>query len=116
MMSKIDSFWELPEFVTEGTAELTHGIDDIRTFDAMDALSNTTNLKKALTFLPFPGLDVSDSYAAGYTFMRYLAKQGAEHYPTDSDLTSGFNNMSVAYSKAADSKAVTVKNKVLTVA
>ncbi|MBR0059871.1 MAG: hypothetical protein IJP68_00175, partial [Selenomonadaceae bacterium] len=116
-MEKIDSFWELPKFVREGTAELTHGIDDVRTFDAMDALSNTSNLKNALTFLPgFPGLDTSDSYAAGYTFMRYLAKQGAEHYPTNSDLTSGFNNMSVAYSKAADSKAVTVKKDVLTVA
>ncbi len=117
MMAKIDSFWELPEFVTEGTAELTHGIDDVRTFDAMDALSNTSNLKNALSFLPgFPGLDTSDSYAAGYIFMRYLAKQGAEHYPTDSDLTSGFNNMSVAYSKASNSKAISVKNQVLTVA
>lgn len=114
MMAKIDSFWELPEFVTEGTAELTHGIDDVRTFDAMDALSNTSNLKNALSFLP--GLDTSDSYAAGYIFMRYLAKQGAEHYPTDSDLTSGFNNMPVAYNKASNSKAISVKNQVLTVA
>ena len=114
MMAKIKSFWELPEFFIEGTAELTHGIDDFRTFDAMDALSSTTNLKTALSFLPWG--DKSDSYAAGYIFMRYLAKQGAEHYPTASDLTSGFNNMSVAYSKAFNSKAVTVKNKVLTVA
>ena len=113
MMAKIHDFQDLPQFIIEGTAELTHGVDDTRSFAIMDALSNTDEFKKSLSFLPF---EVSSaSYAAGYTFLRWLAKQGTEHYPTEGDLSSGFNNLSIAYNDAIGSGAISVKNKVLTV-
>ena len=30
MMAKVNNYWDLPQFITEGTTELTHGIDDVR--------------------------------------------------------------------------------------
>ena len=112
-MTKIDGFFDLPQFITEGTAELTHGIDDTRTSTIMNVLSSTSNLRNALSLTP--GTGTSGSYAAGYAFLRYLAKQGAEHYPTSGSLSSDSANLSVAYKEAAESGAVSVSSNLLTV-
>ncbi len=77
MMSKFKNrFWELPQFITEGTAELIHGIDDFRT-NEIKALANDYNhLSIKLTDMN-RGTGDSLSYAAGYMFLRWLAKQNS---------------------------------------
>ena len=66
----------LPLYVTEGLAELVHGIDDFRTTDII-SLSRSTNTEFLTTVLQ-PRVDAgSSSYAAGYMLFRYLARQVA---------------------------------------
>ena len=66
----------LPKYVTEGLAELVHGIDDFRTTDII-GLARSTNTEH-LTQVLQPNVDAgSDSYAAGYMLFRYLAWQTA---------------------------------------
>ena len=67
----------MPEFFTEGVAELVHGLDD---YDGLStdtilelAESPTTKLANALPFTE--GTGTSEAYPAGYMFLRYLCKQ-----------------------------------------
>ena len=62
--------------VTEGLAELVHGIDDDRFADIcmLAQSTDTTNLETALSS------DTIYSYAGGYMLLRYLAKQSAGNY------------------------------------
>ena len=82
MAANIDNFAELPAYVKEGTAELTHGIDDERQLDLVKMVENPETLRQALSAaasteeVSFSGLN-APSYAAGYIFFRYLAKQAA---------------------------------------
>ncbi|MBQ9487891.1 MAG: hypothetical protein IJU91_08865, partial [Selenomonadaceae bacterium] len=89
MNAKIDYRYKLPNFISEGMAELTHGIDD-ESKSRITALAQNTNnrLEKALD-IKRTGENTSaasDEYAAGYMFLRYLAK----NYST-SAVTSGLN-------------------------
>ena len=95
MMTKVNNYKNLPTFVTEGLAELTRGIDDLRPTNIKNLAANYTKLKKYLNVTASPG--GNDAYAAGYMFFRYLAKQGSENYST-----------------ADVSKFVTIKNTDLT--
>lgn len=63
MASNIKHFRDLPLFVIEGFAEVTHGIDDNRT-SALEHLG-------ALSM----GASGDDAYAGGYAFLRYMNKQ-----------------------------------------
>ena len=66
-------------YITEGTAELVHGIDDYRKGKIKALAENNTNLKNALDFSgDSPSEDV---YAAGYMILRYLAHQAAKADP-----------------------------------
>ena len=82
MAANIDNFADLPAYVKEGTAELTHGIDDERQLDLVKMVENPETLRQALSAatsteeVSFSGLN-APSYAAGYIFFRYLAKQAA---------------------------------------
>ena len=81
MASTIYNFHELPAYVKEGMAELTHGIDDVRGNDIKKLVSSPTNLTKALTtntktVSSFSGIS-SPSYAGGYVLLRYMAKKFA---------------------------------------
>ena len=76
MAANITHFSKLPNFIVEGMAELTHGIDDWRQSEIITLASNSSKLNS--------NLNVSDTksskssiYAAGYIFLRYLAKQSA---------------------------------------
>ena len=76
MAANITNFAKLPNFIVEGMAELTHGIDDHRYNDILTLAGNSSKLSS--------NLNVSDTksskssiYAAGYIFLRYLAKQSA---------------------------------------
>ncbi len=81
MRANIDYYDYLPALIKEGTAELTHGIDDENKSDLIQLAGNATLLKKALvmsttTVDNVKGVE-SPSYSAGYMFLRYLAKQAA---------------------------------------
>lgn len=86
--------------VTEGLAELTHGVDDERFTEIcrLAQATDTTRLEEALTS------DTYDSYAGGYMLMRYFAFQSAKN--DGSVLNSSSSNMlasSVPNSVVSDS-------------
>ena len=116
MMSTVNYFNDLPQFITEGMAELTHGIDDDRTSDIRDLASSPYYLRQTLSMAS--GTGDCPSYAGGYMFLRYLAKQSSEHG------TYGLNNMSSYISSSNNASTtnitaqrdVTVKSATLTVA
>ncbi|MBR4905084.1 MAG: hypothetical protein IKZ53_10490 [Selenomonadaceae bacterium] len=98
---------DLPQFLKEGLPELTHGADDDRKSEIEALAKSPYKLKNALIF------DSYDSYAAGYMFMRYLAKQSSQHYP----LAGTTSKVAALKSKSVDaSKYVSTDNKLLTVA
>ena len=68
-----------PQFLAEGLAELTCGIDDKKTSYIKTLAGNSTLLKK---YLDVDNYKTGSSYyyAAGYMFLRYLAKQAADNY------------------------------------
>lgn len=106
MSDKIRYFNKLPAYIKEGVAELTHGIDDQRPTDILSLVGDVSKLKKSLgnstSTLVISGIG-SPSYAGGYTFLRYLAKQGSAHYGQSSGLL------------AEDDDAITIKKSLLTV-
>lgn len=107
MAANVNYFCDLPMFVSEGTAELTHGTDDDRKDEILALANNTSNLRYALNN------DCYNSYAGGYMFLRYLAKQGSEHYPTAN--SSGYSSSNMAVSgNNADKGNSTVKGSLLT--
>ena len=66
----------MPEFFTEGVAELVHGLDDYdgNYYDViLDLASNPTYLANSLPFVEGTGTD--EVYPAGYMFLRYLCRQ-----------------------------------------
>lgn len=76
MATNINFFNSLPIFIKEGSAELTHGIDDIRGSDIFGIAYDDTRLSDSLD-VSNSTIKTSDSYAGGYMFFRYLAKQAA---------------------------------------
>ena len=66
----------MPEFFTEGVAELNQGLDDYNgqsTEDIIDLATDSGRLTTALEFRA--GTGTSDAYPAGYMFLRYLCHQ-----------------------------------------
>jgi hypothetical protein len=81
MAANITGFNNLPDCVTEGAAELVHGIDDFRTLDiiALAQVSNADTLQEALYNMdPYTVYDIN--YAGGYMLQRYFAKQVADSF------------------------------------
>ena len=90
----------LPEFFSEGIAELVHGADDDRGSHIIRLVSGDMDLRSALSMNS--GTLHTESYAAGYMLLRYLAKRAASgggmelgaspsptsNIPTDYSLTS----------------------------
>lgn len=76
MQSNIKFYSSLPQFIKEGSAELTHGIDDKREYNIFKLASGVLN---PMNYLKLNDTDTGtvEAYAGGYMFMRYLAKQGA---------------------------------------
>lgn len=70
MSANIRNWGDVPKFVTEGMAEVTHGIDDNRTSD----LRNLKGIVDA-GLTAARGSNESNSYSVGYAFMRYMNKQ-----------------------------------------
>ena len=86
---------ELPGFLTEGIAELPIGADDTREEQMRTLIANPDTLAQYVNI----DYDVTTdlyTYAAGYMFLRYLAKQAADSYippvdtiPADPTVPSG---------------------------
>ena len=114
MVANINYMADLPDFIVEGMAELTHGTDDDRASEISYLANSPTALRNALSL--YQGS--YDSYAGGYMFLRYLAKQSAENAGSDSGnmsaMVSSSNNSSS--SNITSQRDVTIKSGVLTAA
>lgn len=75
METNDDYWWELPDLVFEGMAELTHGIDDERKEYIEEIAKNPEQMQRLMYADAKQEHDIL--YAGGYTLLRYLAKQGA---------------------------------------
>ena len=75
MSTNINNFSYLPQFITEGMAELTHGIDDERGYEIFALAYDASSLSSALSFSSSTGNSIA--YSGGYMFLRYFAKQAA---------------------------------------
>lgn len=79
MATNVYQYDYIPSFVKEGLAELVHGIDDDNPSGIKKMAGNVAYLKQALSLADFSNIKISGvpnpTYAAGYMFMRYLAKQ-----------------------------------------
>ena len=112
MAANINFFGKLPNFIAEGMAELTHGIDDQRYSDILSLAGSSSKLSS--------NLNVSDTksskssiYAAGYIFLRYLAKQSAifekdyeEVYDPSNPTYAGEDDDEVTYSDSKKTKLI----------
>ncbi len=76
MAANINNFGQLPHYVKEGTAELTHGIDDERRYTIEKLLTTDKGSLQSILQSGGSTSDGENSYAAGYMLLRYLAKQG----------------------------------------
>lgn len=86
MMATIDNFSYLPLYIREGTAEIVHGIDDLRENSIIELLTTRqSNLERILSSGGGAN-DGEDVYSAGYIFLRYLAKQGQAHISAPAEL------------------------------
>ncbi|ORT99876.1 Flagellin protein FlaA [Anaerovibrio sp. JC8] len=82
MAANIKNFATLPKYITEGMAELVHGIDDYRKSGIQALANDTDTLKSILDGSTTPTDD--SAYSAGYIALRYLAKQAANSEPEKS--------------------------------
>lgn len=85
MAANITDFDDLPKFIKEGMAELTHGIDDERYYDIKYLAGSSSALQNVLNMYS----ESSYVYAGGYMFLHYLAKQVANGTDTSGGGTSG---------------------------
>ena len=122
MIKNIYSFYSLPGFIVEGMAELTHGVDDRRPI--LSLAKNSSKLKSYLnvnltSWKKEEGdLDYLGGYAAGYMFLRYLAKQGSDvvdnnDYSTINIKTSKFVHIDIpnVFKIQGDEKDNRISNK-----
>ena len=72
MAANVDWFNNLPTVFKEGSAELVHGIDDKRYTNIKNLAGDYSSLRSA-----FSGSG-TNTYAAGYMALRYLAKQASK--------------------------------------
>ena len=91
MMANVNYFTQLPLFIKEGIAELTHGIDDMRRARIRALASTPESLQSSLS-LSVLNSSSANYYAAGYIFMRYLAKQLGDDYNIFTKKADNFTN------------------------
>lgn len=77
MAANIKYFAKSYDFITEGAAELVHGIDDERYYSILTLAGSPSTLEKQLSTgdTNYTGIY---SYSGGYIFWRYLAKQASD--------------------------------------
>ena len=87
MSANIDNFSDLPDYICEGMAEFTHGIDDFRERDIETLARDPGQLKKWIRTDENVGGD--GAYSGGYMLLHYLAKHGSEAGGTGGDSGAG---------------------------
>lgn len=75
MAANISYIDDMPHYIMEGMAELTHGIDDFRESDIITLARDPGQLTKWLRTDCDVGGD--GAYSSGYMLLRYLAKQAS---------------------------------------
>ena len=94
MAASITGFNLLPKCIIEGSAELVHGIDDVRGDELVDYvnLSNSSGLQRLESTFSLSGSNTyyfpDPAYAGGYMLLRYFAKQVADKCNNAEALTS----------------------------
>ena len=95
---------QMPQFFTEGVADLVHGGDDFNSNDTGDLVELAENYRKisrALAFRAGTGSDNSDAYPGGYMFLRWLAHQNRDTEiilgTTDADVYDYYGGNAVVY-------------------
>ncbi len=79
MASNLNYYYDLPSFLYEGgTAELVHGVDDMRRESLIEYAKNPDLVSNLLTMKYSAGNAPYEVYAGGYLFMRYFLKQAAD--------------------------------------
>lgn len=110
MAANINHYSHLPAFIAEGMAELTVGIDDYedKRENMLNFAANPNSLSSALNLNSPDG----DQYSAGYMFLRYLAKQGSEHYGESTETVTGetINNTTANVTVQGTSGGDTIHN------
>ena len=95
---------DLPLFITEGLAELVHGVDDERESEISSLISDVSSLSSALSLT---SSNDYYSYAAGYMALRYLAKYAS----SSTTLTGTFvPTSSIYYNSTYSTLTVTSSN------
>ena len=87
MAANINNFSDLPDYIREGMAEFTHGIDDFREGDIETLARDPAQLKKWIRTDKNVGGD--GAYSGGYLLLHYLAKHGSEAGGTGRDSGAG---------------------------
>lgn len=102
LATHISYFAKLPTFIKEGIAELTHGVDDDLQALIMDVARDRDKLLLELDIGNDDRYNVSnDTYAAGYVFFRYFARQASLQtlaipaFGEIETVTVNFNNLNV---------------------
>ena len=96
MANNIRYFYNLPQFIKEGMAELTHGIDDERKYRINLLAGNYKSLNSALN-LKNTGTGSEPAYAGGYMFLRYLAKEMQKYsWSKNADIHSNYSTLASA--------------------
>ena len=113
MAANISSHNELPKIIREGMAELTHGTDDERKSDIQKLAGNSKLLEQSLRISTAYNNQVAKvdapDYAAGYMFLRYLAKQGAENGIYSEISTAGGDAQQVTLPSSYAKRGSTIK-------
>ena len=121
MSANIKYFSSLPLFIKEGMAELTHGIDDVRTSTIKKLAGSADSLKSALDLNNTSDTTVT-AYAGGYMFLRYLAEQASNPKWKISDTTATYGSSAKTLITVKGLKSGTItddislKNKTVTLA
>ncbi len=97
MAATVNDFYSLPAYISEGMAELTHGIDDERGNDLEALAENPSYIVRALSSSEdnvnsFGGIN-APSYAGGYMLLRYLAKKFSTVEAIDDGTDDGDNTL-----------------------
>ena len=100
----------LPQFIKDGMAELTHGVDDERDDEIIKLAKDPSALEQALDITKL--YQHYPAYAGGYMFLRYLAKQCATN--TDSS-DSEFSDNAEGGIAFVIPNGITVKDEMLKV-
>ena len=113
MSANISYYYDLPQFISEGMAELTQGADDdierqayMKSLASTSALTTTGSNKSFFdSALDLTNTTTGDSkaYAGGYMFLRYFAKQAVSSGTiANSVIDNTINNKSLKGADNAD--------------